>query len=97
MECWQPRPRFFLYKNGAGTVHVAVRSSNVELFRYKSTDLFDFSFPQHGDVAGTELLEFASIVHMLAAHPDLIDKGICIAVYNSGGIAVSMVPLGTMH
>jgi hypothetical protein len=34
---------------------------------------------------------------MLAAHPDLIDKGICVAVYNSGGIPVSMVPLGTVH
>jgi hypothetical protein len=52
---------------------------------------------QHGDVlAPTELLEFASIVaqHVLAAHPDLIDKGICVAVY---GIPVSMVPLGTVH
>ena len=45
-----------------------------------------------------ELLEFASTVaqEMLAAQGQ-VDKGICFAVYDSGGTAVSMVPLGTVH
>jgi hypothetical protein len=50
-------------------------------------------------LAPAELLEFASTVaqEMLAAQPGLVDKGICVAVYDSGGTAVSMVPLGTVH
>jgi hypothetical protein len=67
----------------------------MELFRYKFTDLFDYSSPSMEMwLAPTELLEFANIIaqHMLAAHPDLIDKGICVTVY-----PVSMVPLDTVH
>jgi hypothetical protein len=77
-----------------------VRSSKVS-FSGTSSRIYSTSVSPSLEMwlAPTELLEFASIVaqHMLAAHPDLIDKGICIAVYNSGGIAVSMVPLGTVH
>ena len=55
----------------------------MELFRYKFTDLFDYSSPSMEMwLAPTELLKFANIIaqHMLAAHPNLIDKGICVAV-----------------
>jgi hypothetical protein len=77
-----------------------VRSSRMELFSYRFTDLFDFTSPSMEMLlAPAEILEFASTVaqEMLAAQPDLIDKGICLAVYDSGGTAVSMVPLGTVH
>ena len=48
----------------------------MELFRYKFSDLFDYSSPSMEMwLAPTELLEFGNIIaqHMLAAHPDLID------------------------
>jgi hypothetical protein len=72
----------------------------MELFSYKFTDLLGFSSPSMEMwLAPAELLEFVSTVaqEMLAAQPGLVDKGICVAVYNSGGTAVSMVPLGTVH
>jgi hypothetical protein len=72
----------------------------MELFSYKFTDLLDFSSPSMEMLlAPAETTEFASTLaqQMLAAQPDLVDKGICIAVYDSGGTAVSMVPLGTVH
>lgn len=72
----------------------------MERFSYKFTDLLDFSSPSMEMwLAPTELLDFADIVaqDMLAANPDLLGKGICVAIYNSGGCPVSMVPLGTVH
>jgi hypothetical protein len=51
-------------------------------------------------LAPAEITEFASTLaqQMPAAQPDLVDKGICVvAVYDSGGTAVSVVPLGTVH
>jgi hypothetical protein len=72
----------------------------MERFRYQFTDLFDYNYPSMEMwLAPTELLEFGNIVaqHMRTAYPDLVDKGICVAVYNSGGIPISMVPLGTVH
>jgi hypothetical protein len=75
MECWQPRPKF---PKGAGTVHVAPRSSHMERFSYKFTDLLDFSSPSMEMwLAPAELLEFASTVaqEMLVAQPGLVDKG----------------------
>jgi hypothetical protein len=70
----------------------------MEPFTYKFTDLLNFSSPSMDLLpAPAEILEFASTLaqQMLAAQPDLVDKGICVAVYDSGGTAVSMVPLGT--
>jgi hypothetical protein len=76
-----------------------VRSSSMELFSYKFTDLFDFSSPSMEMwLAPTELSDFSIVARqMLAAHPELVDKGMCVAVYNSGGLPVSGVPLGTVH
>jgi hypothetical protein len=84
----------------AGTVYDATRSHIMERFSYKFTDLLDFNSPSMEMwLAPFELFEFASIVarEMLAANPDLVDKGICVAIYNSGGTPVSMVPVGTVH
>jgi hypothetical protein len=72
----------------------------MERFSYKFTDLLDFSSPSMEMwLAPAELLEFASTVakEMLVAQPGLVDKGICVAVYHSGGTPVSVVPLGTVH
>jgi hypothetical protein len=72
----------------------------MERFSYEFTDLFNFSSPSMETLlAPAEIVEFASTLaeHMLAAQPDLADKGICVAVYNSGGTAVSVVPVGTVH
>jgi hypothetical protein len=72
----------------------------MERFTYKFTDLFAFSSPSMEMwLAPTELMQFAGIValDMLGAHPDLIDKGLCVAVYNADGAAVSVVPVGTVH
>jgi hypothetical protein len=72
----------------------------MEPYSYKFTDLFDFSSPSmEMMLAPDEILQFASTLadEMLAAQPDLVDKGICVAVYDTGGTAVSMVPLGTVH
>ena len=57
----------------------------MELFSYKFTDLLDFSSPSMEMLlAPAEILEFASTLaqQMLAAQPDLVDKGICVAVYD---------------
>jgi hypothetical protein len=71
----------------------------MELFSYKFTDLFDFSSPSMEMwLAPTELSDSSILARqMLAAHPVLVDKGMCVAVYNSGGLPVSGVPLGTVH
>jgi hypothetical protein len=72
----------------------------MERYSYEFTDLFNFSSPSMDMLlAPAEIVEFASTLaeHMLAARPDLADKGICVAVFNSGGTAVSVVPLGTVH
>jgi hypothetical protein len=34
---------------------------------------------------------------MLFAQPDLVHKGMCVAIYNGEGAAVSLAPLDTVH
>ena len=85
---------------GLGTVYAAVRSFNMELFTNNFTDFLEFESPvTEMWLAPTELFEFASIVaqDMLTSNPDLVQRGICVAIYDAHGTAVSMAPLGTVH
>jgi hypothetical protein len=90
-EC---RPR------GRGTVHDDQRSSQMQSFTYNFTDFVDFTSPSvEMLLAPHELFQFASVVaqEMLFAVPDLVHKGICVAIYDANGSAVSIAPLGTVH
>ena len=60
----------------------------------------DFSSPSMEMwLAPHELYQFASVVarEMLSAVPGLVHKGMCVAVYDVDGAAVSMAPLDTVH
>ena len=72
----------------------------MELYTYNFTDLLAFTSPSMEMwLAPGELTQFASVVaqDMLSAHPDLFDKGMCVAVYDAAGTTVSIVPVGMMH
>lgn len=83
-----------------GTLHGAARLLNMECYTYNFTDLLAFTSPSMEMwLAPGELIQFASVVaqDMLSAHPDLVDKGMCVAVYNAAGTPVSIVPVGMVH
>ena len=50
-------------------------------------------------LAPHELYQFARVVaqEMLFAQPNLVHKGMCVAIYDGDGAAVSVAPLGTVH
>jgi hypothetical protein len=62
--------------------------------------LDELQLPVGGGVdSQEELFGFASRVarEMLAAVPDLTNKGLCVAVYDEAGQAISYVPLDSLH
>ncbi len=72
----------------------------MRLFAYHFTDFADFSSPSMEMwLAPHELRQFASVVaqEMLFAEPDLVDKSLCVAVYDGNGAAVSVAPLVIVH
>jgi hypothetical protein len=72
----------------------------MQLFTYNFTDFIGFNSPSmEMRLAPHELYEFASVVaqEMLSAEPDLIHKGMCVAIYDGHGAAVSIAPLDTVH
>jgi hypothetical protein len=50
-------------------------------------------------LAQHELREFASTIakEMIYAVPDLSHKGMCVAIYDGSGKAVSLAPLDPVH
>jgi hypothetical protein len=72
----------------------------MQLFTYHFTDFTSFDSPpeetwiEREDIAG-----FASRVarEMLAAVPDLTNKGMCVTIYDEAGKAISYVPLDSIH
>jgi hypothetical protein len=50
-------------------------------------------------IAREDLFGFASRVarEMLASVPDLTNKGLCVAIYDEAGQAISYVPLDSLH
>ena len=72
----------------------------MQLFTYNFTNFIDFSSPSMEMwLAPHELYQFASVVarEMLSAVPGLVHKGMCVAIYDVDGAAVSMAPLDTVH
>ena len=72
----------------------------MQLFTYNFTNFIDFNSPSMEMwLAPHELRQFASVIaqEMLFAVPDLIHKGMCVAIYDGDGAAVSMAPLDTVH
>jgi hypothetical protein len=72
----------------------------MQLFTYNFTNFSDFSSPSLETwLAPHELYQFAKVVaqEMLFAQPDLVHKGMCVAIYNGEGAAVSLAPLDTVH
>jgi hypothetical protein len=72
----------------------------MQLFSYNFTDLTSYNSPSE-EVwrAREDLFGFASRVarEMLAAVPGLTNKGLCVAVYDEAGQAISYVPLDSLH
>jgi hypothetical protein len=72
----------------------------MQLFSYNFTDLTSYNSPSEEVwIAREDLFGFASRVarEMLAAVPDLTNKGLCVAVYDEAGQAISYVPLDSLH
>jgi hypothetical protein len=72
----------------------------MQLFSYIFTDLMSFSSPSEQVwIDKDDLFGFASRVarEMLAAVPDLTNKGMCVAIYDKAGQAISYVPLDSLH
>jgi hypothetical protein len=83
-----------------GTVNDDRRSSPMPPFTYNFTDFVEFTSPSMEMLlAPHELFQFAGVVaqEMLFAVPDLVHKGLCVAIYDVNGTAVSIAPLGTVH
>lgn len=72
----------------------------MELYTYNFTDLCSWDSPcLEMMLAPHELTEFGQTIadHMLASNPDLLHKGLCVAIYDHEGHAVSISPLDTVH
>lgn len=72
----------------------------MQLFTYIFTDFIGFRTPgTEMWLAPHELSEFASLLarEMLSTVPDLVHKGMCVAIYDGDGATVSLAPLDTVH
>jgi hypothetical protein len=72
----------------------------MQLFSENFTDLTSYSSPSEEVwIAREDLFGFASRVahEMLAAIPDLTSKGLCVAVHDEAGQAISCVPPDSLH
>jgi hypothetical protein len=72
----------------------------MQLFSYNFTDLTSFeSPPKEIWLNELDLPNFGKRTarEMLAAIPDLENKGLCIGIYDQAGEPVSFVPLDTLH
>jgi hypothetical protein len=72
----------------------------MQLFTLSITDLNTFESVPHEEWAEKEDLfeignRFARV--MLAANPNFRHRGMCVAIYNEAGIAVSVMPLDTLQ
>jgi hypothetical protein len=84
--------------------HMTSRVSGVEvemqLFTLSITDLTTFESVPHEEWAEKEeLFEIGSrfAQTMLAAFPNFRHRGMCVAIYDEAGIAVSVMPLDTLQ
>jgi hypothetical protein len=73
---------------------------DMQLFTLSITDLTTFESIPHEEWAEKEDLyeignRFART--MLAANPDFRHRGMCVAIYDEAGIAVSVMPLETLQ
>jgi hypothetical protein len=73
---------------------------DMQLFTLSITDLTTFESIPHEEWAEKEDLyeignRFART--MLAANPDFRHRGMCVAIYDEAGIAVSVMPLDTLQ
>jgi hypothetical protein len=72
----------------------------MQLFAFSITDLTTFESVAHEEWVEQEDLvdvgkRFARV--MLAANPDFRHRGMCVAIYDEGGKAVSVMPLDTLQ
>jgi hypothetical protein len=72
----------------------------MQLFTLSITDLTTFESVPHEEWAEKE--ELFEIGHrfaraMLAANPDFHHRGMCVAIYDEAGMAVSVMPLDTLQ
>jgi hypothetical protein len=82
------------------TIGVLGVEVEMQLFTFSITDLTTFESVPHEEWAEKEDLfeignRFARA--MLAANPDFRHRGMCVAIYDEAGMAVSMMPLDTLQ
>ena len=82
------------------TASVLGMEVEMQLFTLSITDLTTFESIPHEEWAEKEDLyeignRFART--MLAANPDFRHRGMCVAIYDEAGIAVSVMPLDTLQ
>ena len=82
------------------TISVFGVEVGMQLFTLSITDLATFESVPHEEWAEKEDLfeignRFARA--MLAAYPNFRHRGMCVAIYDEAGIAVSMMPLDTLQ
>jgi hypothetical protein len=77
-----------------------MRGVEMQLFTLRITDLTTFESAPHEQWAEKEdLFEIGDrfVQAMLAANPNFRHRGICVAIYDEAGIAVSVMPLDTLQ
>ena len=82
------------------TTSVSGVEVEMQLFTLSITDLTTFESVPHEEWAEKE--DLFEIGHrfaraMLAANPDFRHRGMCVAIYDEAGIAVSVMPLDTLQ
>jgi hypothetical protein len=82
------------------TTSVFAVEVEMQLFTLSITDLATFESVPHEEWAEKEDLSeignrFAQA--MLAANPNFRHRGMCVAIYDEVGIAVSVIPLDTLQ
>jgi hypothetical protein len=72
----------------------------MQLFTFSITDLTTFeSIPHEEWVDKEDLLEVGNrfAQAMLAENPDFCHRGMCVAIYDEAGMAVSVMPLDPLQ
>jgi hypothetical protein len=72
----------------------------MQLFTLRITDLITFESVPHEQWAEKEdLFEIGDrfVRAILATNPNFRHRGMCVAIYDEAGTAVSVMPLDTLH
>ena len=92
-------PLIYFSKLELGLSHFGFLNA-MQLFTVNITDLTEFDSPPCEEWLERDVVPYYAKLlarDVCRAMPDLLNKGMCIAVYDEAGLVISVVPLDSLH